>query len=103
LSIPIRSGAVRFTIRPHLGARQSSRPADALDLLWARLGTRREEASFAKVGSEIRARWGEDEPSAMERDERIERGRSAILEILRDVCERSPELELDWFAVFPAA
>jgi len=72
-----------------------------MDLLWQRLGRRRDETSFTKVGSEIRATWGADLSSSMERDERAEIGRRAVLEIVRDVCEQSPELELDWFAVFP--
>jgi len=35
----------------------------------------------------------------MERDEREEVGRLAVLDILQEVCERAPELTLDWFAV----
>jgi hypothetical protein len=37
----------------------------------------------------------------VERDELIELGRLAVLEIVRDVCRRAPELELEWFAVSP--
>jgi hypothetical protein len=69
-----------------------------MDLLWQRLGASHDEASFAKVGHEITATWGKDVPS-MARDEHAEIGRRAILDIVRDVCERAPELELDWFAV----
>jgi len=42
---------------------------------------------------------GEDLPASMERDERAEIGRRAVLDIVCDVCESAPELELDWFAV----
>jgi len=74
-----------------------------MDLLWQRLADSRNETSFAKVGSEIWATWAVDAPSSMERDERAEIGRRAVLEIVRDACERTPELELDWFAIgFPA-
>ncbi len=37
----------------------------------------------------------------MTRDERIEIGRRAVLDALREVCDRSPELKSDWFAVSP--
>ena len=70
-----------------------------MDLLWQRLDASRDETSFAKVGAEIRATWGEDAPASMERDEREELGRRAILDIMIDVCERAPELNSDWFAV----
>ena len=42
---------------------------------------------------------GEDAPISMERDEREEIGRRAVLDIVRSVCERAPELKSDWFAV----
>jgi hypothetical protein len=87
---------VNFRITRHSGW---AAPDDALDMLWERLGSRREEASFARGGAEIRATWGSDAPSSIDRDEREEIGRAAILEIVRDVCEQSPELRSDWFAV----
>jgi hypothetical protein len=90
---------VKLSITSHAGFRGSARPPEALELLAQQLGARRDEVSFAKVGSEIVATWGEDVPSSMERDERAEIGRSVVLEIVRDVCERTPELRLDWFAV----
>jgi hypothetical protein len=74
-------------------------PDDAIDVLWQRLGTSRDGTTFARVGAEISATWGEDVPASMARDERAELGRRAVLAILRDVCESAPELELDWFAV----
>jgi hypothetical protein len=87
---------VNFSITRHAG---SAAPDDALDMLWERLGARREEASFAKGGAEIKATWGSDAPSSIDRNEREEVGRMAILEIVRDVCEQAPELRSDWFAV----
>jgi hypothetical protein len=87
---------VNFRITRHSGY---SAPENALDLLWERLGTKREDVSFARGRSEIQARWGYDAPVAMERDEREEIGRSTILDIVRGVCERAPELKSDWFAV----
>ena len=84
-------------------------PADALDLLWQRLdanhddanqdGANHDDARFAKVGAEIKATWEADVSISMERDEREEIGRRAVLDIVCDVCERVPELESDWFAV----
>jgi hypothetical protein len=87
---------VNFRITRHSGW---AAPDDALDTLWERLGSRREEASFAKRGAEIRATWGNDAPSSIDRYEREEVGRAAILEIVRDVCEQAPGLSSDWFAV----
>ncbi len=90
---------MKFRITNHLGFRASTRPDNALDLLWQRLGTSHDEVSFTKVDAEIRATWGEDAPVSMERDERAELGRRAVLDIVIDVCERAPELNSDWFAV----
>ena len=90
---------MKFRITPHSGHTAPMPPADAIDVLWERLGGRRDGTSFARVGSEISASWGEDAPASMERDERVELGRRAVLAILREVCESTPELELGWFAV----
>jgi hypothetical protein len=87
---------VKFRITRHSG---SKAPADALELLWQRLGARRNGASFAMVGAEVRATLGEDAPISMTRDERVEIGRRQVLELLSEVCERTPELKFDWFAV----
>ena len=84
-----------FRITRHSGA---SAPADAIELLWERLGLRHEETSFSRVGVEIRARWGEAEASSA-RDERVEVGRGEVLEIIQSVCERTPGLDADWYAV----
>jgi hypothetical protein len=88
---------VTFAITLHSG---STAPADALDLLWQRLDEYRgDDARFAKVDAQIRATWGEDAPISMERDEREQIGRRAVLDVVCEVCERAPELEADWFAV----
>lgn len=87
-----------FRITLHSGF---AAPADALDLLWPRLDASRTDTRFVRVGAEIRAVWDEDAPVSMERDEREEIGRRAVLDMVCDVCERAPELESDWFAVSP--
>jgi hypothetical protein len=90
---------VRFAVTLHSGSRA---PRDALTLLWKRLeGRRFEDVSFSRGGSEIRAETGADAPVSMERDERAEVGRAAVLGCVREVCERAPELKSDWFAVSP--
>jgi hypothetical protein len=91
-----RLASVEFRITRHSGR---SAPDGALEMLWERLGAGRDDASFAKRGSEIRATWGSDAPGSSDRHEREEVGRMAILEIVRDVCEQTPELRSDWFAV----
>lgn len=85
-----------FTITVHSGF---TSPADAIDQLWGVLGTAREEARFARQGAGITAKWGDDVPISMERDEREDIGRRAILSIVRDVCDSSPGLRSDWYAV----
>ena len=88
-----------FRITPHSSY---SPPANALDLLWERLGATREEVSFERVGAEIRARTGEDAPVSMTHDERSDIGRRAVLGVLREVCDGTPGLSSDWFAVSAA-
>lgn len=90
---------MKFRITRHA---TGSPPEDALDLLSSRIGKRREDVVFARVGGEIRANLNRDEPVAMTRDDRTEVGRRAVLEIVEDVCESAPELKLDWYAVSPA-
>jgi hypothetical protein len=89
---------LRFRITHHSGF---AAPADALDLLSARVGASRNGVSFAKIGQYIRAMTPEDAPVSMTRDERIEIGRRAVLDVVCDVCESSTELQSDWFAVSP--
>jgi hypothetical protein len=90
---------MKFRITTHAGHAAPVPPGDAIDVLWQRLGASRNETTFARVGHEISASWGEDVPASMERDERAEIGRRAVLAIVREVCESTPELELGWFAV----
>jgi hypothetical protein len=89
---------VRFRITHHSGF---AAPADALDLLCARLGARRDGVSFVKVGEEIRAVTQEDAPVSMTRDDRLEIGRRTVLDLVRDACDGAPGLKSDWFAVSP--
>jgi hypothetical protein len=89
---------VRFRISSHSG---QNAPPDAIDRLSQRLGSSVDDAFFTRVGNEILATWGEDAPVAMERDEREELGRLALLKIVGEVCEESPDLSVDWFAVAP--
>ncbi len=91
---------MKFRITTHSAAHSaSSPPPDAIELLWKRLGPRREEASFARAGADITATWRGDEHISSSRDERAEVGRHAVLEIVSGVCETAPELAADWFAV----
>jgi hypothetical protein len=89
---------MKFRITRHATA---SPPEDALDLLSTRIGRSRDDVRFARVGGEIRANLDRDDPVSMTNDERTDIGRRAVLEIVADVCERTPELKLDWFAVSP--
>ncbi|HYM55261.1 MAG TPA: hypothetical protein VES97_07850 [Solirubrobacteraceae bacterium] len=86
---------MEFRITLHSGR---AAPAHALDLLWERLDDG-DDVRFAKVGPEIRVTWRVDAPTSMERDEREGIGRRAVLDIVYEICERTPELESDWFAV----
>jgi hypothetical protein len=88
--------AVRFKITRHSGF---APPDDALELLTQRLGARREDVSFSKVGEEIWAMLEADAPVSMTHDERVDIGRRTVLGVVREVCEGVPELKSDWFAV----
>jgi hypothetical protein len=88
---------VTFKITYHSGY---TPPTDALDALLERLGAVRDRVSFSKPGAtEIIAVWDADVSSAMTQDERIETGRRMIFDMVKDVCEYSPPLDVDWFAV----
>jgi hypothetical protein len=87
---------VRFKITHHSGHKP---PDGALDLLTQRLGARREDVSFLKVGGEIWATVEADAPVSMTQDERADIGRRAVLGVVREVCDGAPELDSDWFAV----
>ncbi len=90
---------MKFRITRHAA---KTPPDYALDLLTERVGSRREDVSFSRVGAEIRANLDRDAPIAMTQDERTAIGRRAVLEVVGEVCERAPELKLDWYAVSPA-
>jgi hypothetical protein len=51
------------------------------------------------VGDEIRATSGEANGDSTTREMRVAVQREAVLDLIRDVCERAPELESNWFAV----
>jgi len=87
---------VKFAITPHAG---SGAPPDALDRLWDRLPARSEEAKFKRTARDIQATLLQDEPVATESDVREELGRRTLLGILEEVCEGSPGLRFDWYAV----
>jgi len=90
---------MKFAVTHHSG---SGAPEDALDLLWQRLeGLRHEEVSFNRRGPQVVARTSEDAPVSMERDEREEIGRLAVLECVREVCDQHPELSTSWYAISP--
>lgn len=90
---------MRFRVTKHGAVKP---PDGALELLSSRIPQRREDVVFAARGDEIRARVDRDDCVWMTRDERAEIGRAAVLGVVREVCERSPELKLDWYAVSPA-
>jgi hypothetical protein len=89
-----------FTITRHASG---APPECALELLGARIPRRVEDVLFSMSGAEIAALIDRDEAVWMTRDERVDIGRRAVLEALDEVCERSPELQLDWYAVSPAS
>jgi hypothetical protein len=90
---------MRFRVTRHSAVKP---PEGALSLLSERIPLRREDVLFSKVGGEIQARLDREDSVRMTEDERLEIGREAILEAVGEVCERSPDLKLDWFAVSPA-
>jgi hypothetical protein len=70
-----------------------------MELLLRHLGAQVDEVSFAMVGNEIRATSGEGYGDSTTREIRVDVERRAIVDLIRDVCERAPELDSDWFAV----
>ncbi len=90
---------MRFRVTTHHAV---TPPKDALTLLGERIPARRDDVVFSTTGGEIIARLDRDEDTwSMTRDEQIEVGREAVLEVVEEICERSPDLKLDWFAVSP--
>jgi hypothetical protein len=87
---------MRFTIGIHSGHHA---PPDAIALLAEALGPQRDDAYFTANDRDIDASWGEDAPVSMERDEREDLGREALLRIIEEVCETAPQLQYDWYAV----
>jgi hypothetical protein len=96
----MRYSSMSFRVTRH-GA--MTPPDHAMSLLSERLPKRREDVCFSKVGEEIGARLDRDESVSVTRDERVEIGRRAVLNTLAEICERAPELKLDWYAVSPAS
>jgi hypothetical protein len=87
---------VKFRITRHSG---HLAPPDAMELLLRRLGARRDEVSFAMVGTEIRATTDEAEGDAQSRDARVQASRQAVFDLIDETCRDAPELESGWFAV----
>jgi hypothetical protein len=87
---------MRFRISRHSG---NLAPPDAMELLLRRLGARRDEVSFAMVGTEIRAMTDEAEGDSQSRDSRVEASRRAVFELVDEACRNAPELQSGWFAV----
>ena len=93
---------VTLKITPHQAVQLPSRPANAIELLWARLDAGGEGTSFALRGAEIRATWESTSSRSTSRGELNEIARAAVLELVRGACDAAPELEFAWFAVGPA-
>jgi hypothetical protein len=87
---------VTFRIGRHSGF---AAPPNAMELLLRRLGAQADEVSFAMVGDEIRATSGEVDGDSTTKEMRVAVEREVILDLIRDVCDRAPELESNWFAV----
>lgn len=90
---------MRFRVTRHSAVKS---PENVLALLGERLPPRRDDVLFSSASGEIRARLDRDEAVWMTDDELLEIGREAVLEAVGEVCERSSDLKLDWFAVSPA-
>jgi hypothetical protein len=91
---------MRFRVTRHTAVKP---PGHVLDLLVEQLPPRREDVLFTRGASRIGARVDRDESVWMTSDERLELGRLAVLEALGEVCERTPDLKLSWYAVSPAS
>jgi hypothetical protein len=90
---------VKFKISRHSG---HAAPAEALDLLWPRLeGNNHRDVRFDRPGNEIRATWKGGVQTSVERKVREEIARRAVFDLLCEICDGSPELKSDWYAVSP--
>ncbi len=88
---------MEFTITTHTGY---DAPAGAIESLWDGLrATSVEDAAFAMGHGEIRATWGYDEASRAVLEELAEPNRRALLEVICELCDRTPGLESDWYAI----
>jgi hypothetical protein len=73
-----------------------------MSLLCERLPHHCEDVSFSTSAGEIGASLDREESVSETNDERVEIGRRAVLGALEEICDGSPELKLDWYAVGPA-
>jgi hypothetical protein len=89
---------MQFRITRHSVGRP---PENALDLLAEQIGGRRDGVTFSRVGASIAARLDREDPISMTQDERAERGRESVLQMIAEICEQAPELKFDWYAVRP--
>lgn len=76
-------------------------PDRAMGLLCERIPKRCDDVCFSISGDGIGASLDRDDSVSVTSDERVEIGRRAVLDALEEVCERAPELPLDWYAVAP--
>jgi hypothetical protein len=91
---------MRFKITIHS---RSGAPEDALDRLALRLGARRDEVSFTRVGSWIEADSRAEGSAFVDSGERERIAREGVWGTVQEACEGAPDLRADWFAVRPAA
>ncbi len=90
-------GGMEFRITTHTGY---GAPADAIESLWPHLQAGGvENEVFAKRHDEIRANRGHNEASRAIREAHMDRERRAILEAVCEACDRTAELESDWYAI----
>ncbi len=90
---------MKFRITRHSTA---APPLDALDLLGAHVERRFADVRFNHVGSEIRANVSREDTFGRTSEELAEIERREVLDLVGGICERAPELKLDWYAVSPA-
>ena len=94
---------MQFRIMRHSGLASPAPPAEAMELLWQRLGpsleSNDEDVSLARVGAQIWVTWGPDVRFSLDSRERFEIGRATVVNMVRSACEHAPELEFGWFAV----
>jgi hypothetical protein len=70
-----------------------------MELLLRRLGHRRDDVTFVIAEGQIVASSELEEGDPETRRSRIEVGRRAVFDVVDEVCQASPELESDWYAV----